>query len=62
MKSRRSIGADWKERRCASSWLTLRPRPPAADTLFARLRRVRVQCPKDLSANHDAYAVGDPDG
>lgn len=30
-------------------------------TLFARLRRVCVQGPTDLSANHDAYIVGRPD-
>jgi hypothetical protein len=31
------------------------------ETLFARLRRVRIQGPTDLSANHDAYVVGDRD-
>jgi hypothetical protein len=30
-------------------------------TLFTRLRRVRVQGPIDLSANHDAYIVGKGD-
>jgi hypothetical protein len=30
-------------------------------TLFSRLRRVRVQGPIDLSANHDAYIVGERD-
>ena len=33
----------------------------ANETLFARLRRVRIQGPTDLSANHDAYVVGDRD-
>jgi hypothetical protein len=28
-----------------------------AETLFMRLRRVRVQGPADLSANHDAYIL-----
>lgn len=28
---------------------------------FARLRKVRIQGPADLSSNHDAYAVGAPD-
>ncbi|WP_373507313.1 hypothetical protein [Thiocapsa sp.] len=32
------------------------------DTLFTRLRQVRVQGPTDLSANHDAYIVGERDG
>ena len=31
------------------------------ETLFARLRRVRIQGPTDLSANHDAYIVGERD-
>jgi hypothetical protein len=31
------------------------------ETLFARLRRVRVLGPADLSTHHDAYAVGAPD-
>lgn len=31
------------------------------ETLFARLRRVRIQGPTDLSANHDLYVVGDRD-
>lgn len=31
------------------------------ETLFARLRRVRIQGPTDLSANHDVYVVGDRD-
>lgn len=30
-------------------------------TLFSRLRRVRVQGPNDLSVNHDAYIVGERD-
>jgi hypothetical protein len=32
-----------------------------AETLFRRLRRVRVQGPVDLSANHDAYVLGEED-
>ncbi len=28
------------------------------ETLFARLRRVRIQGPTDLSSNHDAYITG----
>lgn len=32
------------------------------DTLFTRLRQVRVRGPTDLSANHDAYIVGERDG
>lgn len=32
-----------------------------AETLFMRLRRVRVQGPVDLSANHDAYILGERD-
>lgn len=32
------------------------------ETLFTRLRQVRVQGPTDLSANHDAYIVGERDG
>jgi len=31
------------------------------ETLFARLRRVRIQAPTDLSTNHDAYIVGERD-
>jgi hypothetical protein len=31
------------------------------ETLFARLRRVRVEGPTDLSANHDDYIVGEGD-
>jgi hypothetical protein len=31
------------------------------ETLFARLRRVRIQGPTDLSTNHDAYIVGERD-
>lgn len=31
------------------------------ETLFARLRRVRIKGPTDLSANHDAYIVGERD-
>jgi len=31
------------------------------ESLFARLRRVRIQGPTDLSANHDAYIVGERD-
>lgn len=31
------------------------------ETLFARLRRVRIQGPTDLSANHDAYVSGERD-
>jgi hypothetical protein len=31
------------------------------DTLFARLRRVKTRGPTDLSTNHDAYVVRDPD-
>lgn len=31
------------------------------ETLFARLRRVRIQGPTDLSANHDAYVIGERD-
>jgi len=31
------------------------------ETFFARLRRVRIQGPTDLSANHDAYIVGERD-
>lgn len=30
-----------------------------AETLFRRLRRVRVQGPVDLSTNHDAYILGE---
>lgn len=33
----------------------------ARDTLFSRLRRVRFQGPKELSANHDACIVGERD-
>ena len=32
------------------------------ESLFARLRRVRIQGPTDLSANHDVYIVGERDG
>jgi len=32
-----------------------------SETLFARLRRVRIQGPTDLSTNHDAYVVGERD-
>jgi hypothetical protein len=28
------------------------------ESLFARLRRVRIRGPTDLSANHDVYIVG----
>jgi hypothetical protein len=38
--------------------------PQAAEsnaTVFARLRRVKTQGPSDLSTNHDAYVVGEPD-
>ncbi|MCF8002837.1 MAG: hypothetical protein K9L32_01275 [Chromatiaceae bacterium] len=38
--------------------------PQAADqpeTIFARLRRVKTQGPKDLSTNHDAYVLGERD-
>jgi len=31
------------------------------ESLFKRLRRVRVQGPADLSANHDFYIVGERD-
>ena len=31
------------------------------ETLFARLRRVRIQGPTDLSINHDAYVAGERD-
>jgi hypothetical protein len=31
------------------------------ETLFARLRRVRIQGPTDLSTNHDTYIVGERD-
>ena len=31
------------------------------ESLFKRLRRVRVQGPADLSANHDRYIVGERD-
>ena len=31
------------------------------ESLFARLRRVRIQGPMDLSVNHDAYIVGERD-
>lgn len=31
------------------------------ETIFSRLRRVKTQGPKDLSTNHDAYVVGEPD-
>ncbi len=31
------------------------------ETLFARLRRLHVDGPQDLSANHDHYAAGQPD-
>jgi hypothetical protein len=31
------------------------------ESLFARLRRVRIQGPTDLSTNHDAYIVGERD-
>ena len=31
------------------------------ETLFARLRRVLIQGPTELSANHDAYVVGERD-
>jgi len=37
--------------------------PQASDvneTVFARLRRLKVQGPTDLSTNHDAYVVGEP--
>ncbi len=33
----------------------------AGESLFARLRRVRIQGPTDLSTNHDAYVVGERD-
>jgi hypothetical protein len=29
------------------------------ESLFARLRRVRIQVSTDLSTNHDAYVVGE---
>ena len=32
------------------------------ESFFARLRRVRIQGPTDLSANHDVYIVGERDG
>jgi hypothetical protein len=38
--------------------------PQDADTeqtIFARLRRVNIQGPSDLSTNHDAYVVGERD-
>ena len=38
--------------------------PQATDgneTIFGRLRRVKTQGPTDLSTNHDAYVVGEPD-
>jgi hypothetical protein len=38
--------------------------PQASDvneTVFARLRRVKIQGPTDLSTNHDAYVVGELD-
>jgi hypothetical protein len=38
--------------------------PQAADTektIFARLRRVKIQGPSDLSTNHGAYVVGETD-
>lgn len=31
------------------------------ETLFRRLRKVRIHGPADLSTNHDAYALGEPD-
>lgn len=31
------------------------------ETLFSRLRRVRIQGPTDLSANHDVYVIGERD-
>lgn len=31
------------------------------EALFARLRRVRLQGPTDLSTNHDAYITGERD-
>jgi len=31
------------------------------ETLFTRLRRVRVKGPTDLSADHDAYILGNRD-
>lgn len=33
----------------------------ATETLFARLRRVRITGPADLSSDHDAYVIGEPD-
>jgi hypothetical protein len=33
----------------------------SSETLFARLRRVRIQGPADLSTNHDVYIVGERD-
>jgi hypothetical protein len=32
-----------------------------AETLFARLRRVRIKGPEDLSTNHDAHVIGEQD-
>jgi hypothetical protein len=32
-----------------------------AETLFARLRRVRIAGPTDLSTDHDAYVIGNHD-
>jgi len=39
-------------------------KPQATDgneTIFARLRKVKTRGPTDLSTNHDAYVVGEPD-
>ncbi len=33
----------------------------AGESLFAPLRRVRIQGPTDLSTNYDAYVVGERD-
>jgi hypothetical protein len=35
--------------------------PGETEPLLARLRRVRVAGPADLSADHDAYAIGTRD-
>jgi len=38
--------------------------PQATDgneTIFAQLRKVKTRGPTDLSTNHDAYVVGEPD-
>lgn len=31
------------------------------ETIFARLRRLKTQGPKDLSTHHDAYVLGERD-